>query len=77
MKKVLVSMFGLALAASALLGTGTGKVQAAGENPYNAFNWYYVTDGTIISKKYSKTHKGMDIAVNKETVYSCECQSKC
>lgn len=49
-------MFGLALAASALFGTGTGKVQAAGENPYNAFNWYYVTDGTTISKKYSKTH---------------------
>ncbi|WP_201264915.1 M23 family metallopeptidase [Brevibacillus reuszeri] len=70
MKKVLVGMFGLALAASAILGTGTGKVQAAGENPYNAFNWYYVTDGTTISKKYSKTHKGIDIAVNKETVYS-------
>ncbi|MED2745718.1 M23 family metallopeptidase [Brevibacillus porteri] len=70
MKKIRAGILGLALAVSAVVSAGNGTAYAEGINPYDDFNWQWVTTDTELSRGYSKSHKGMDIAVNKEPVYS-------
>ncbi|QDS35013.1 peptidoglycan DD-metalloendopeptidase family protein [Brevibacillus brevis] len=70
MKGLKVGILSLALAISAVVSTGNGTAYASGINPYDDINWYWVTTDYELSRGYSEDHKGMDITVNKEPVYS-------
>ncbi len=72
MKKVTIGILGIALTAATMVGSS--KTFAEGENPYDDFNWYYVTTSTELSRGYgwygSEFHKGIDVLVTKQPVYS-------